>query len=117
MTDNEYPIKLSISGTSHYISVKRANEIIRDMNEQIDAVFAKYRKKPSVKQSHKIVGDNIRRERYVLGLTAAWVAKQAGISVSFLSDVENGKRGIASERLVRIASAIGCKIEDLVWGL
>ena len=111
---NDYPICLDIGdGTKRYISVDKANKIIRDMHKQLDAMKSKVKTK---RDFHRIVGDNIRRERGVLHLTADYVAKKADLSKSFLSDVENGKRGISAENLLKIANAVGCTMEDLLMG-
>lgn len=115
--NTDYPIKLDLGdGTARYISVEKANKIIRDLHKQIDKLKAK---KPvnSEKEFNRIIGENIRRERGVLHLTAAYVSKKTGLSVSFLSEVENGKRGIGSENLLKIAQAIGCTMEDLLRGV
>jgi hypothetical protein len=112
------PIRLRIAGEVHALSVTDAMRHARDLNKQIDAHFAKERVVQAANGDsaafHRMVGDNIKAQRAVLGLKAGWVAKRAGLSSSFFSDVENGKRGISSENLVAIASACGCTIEDLV---
>lgn len=112
-----YPIKLDIGdGTDRRISVADANKIIRDLHKQIDKLKAAKPVK-SEKEFNRIIGENIRCERNMLHLTAAYVSRKTGLSVSFLSEVENGKRGIGAENLLKIAQAIGCTMEDLLRGV
>lgn len=111
---NDCPICLDLGdGTTRYISVDKANKIIRDLHKQLDAMSPKVKTK---RDFHRIVGENIRRERGVLHLTADYVVKKTDLSKSFLSEVENGKRGISAENLLKIANAVGCTMEDLLRG-
>lgn len=111
---NDYPVCLDLGdGTTRYISVDKANKIIRDLHKQLDAMSPKVKTK---RDFHRIVGENIRRERGVLHLTADYVVRKTGLSKSFLSEVENGKRGISAENLLKIANAVGCTMEDLLRG-
>jgi HTH-type transcriptional regulator, cell division transcriptional repressor len=61
-------------------------------------------------------GDRIRGVRDALGMTQDELAKTAGISKGFLSDVENNNRNISSEYLLRIANALGASIDYLLRG-
>ncbi len=54
-----------------------------------------------------VVGHNIRRERERLGLPQDELAHRAGIHVTYLSGVENGRRNITVNVLERIAHALG----------
>ena len=83
---NDCPICLDLGdGTTRYISVDKANKIIRDLHKQLDAMSPKVKTK---RDFHRIVGENIRRERGVLHLTADYVVKKTDLSKSFLSEVE-----------------------------
>lgn len=42
-------------------------------------------------------------------MTAKQLGAKAGLSVSFLSDVENGKRGVSAYNLAKIAHVLGVK--------
>jgi transcriptional regulator with XRE-family HTH domain len=44
------------------------------------------------------------------------LAQRAGISVTFLSEIENDRRGIGSEALLNIADALGASLDYLVRG-
>lgn len=115
MTD--YPVKFRFGKTMHHISVADAQKLAGTLMKQVDRIKDKERAE-RIKESefNRIIGENIRRERGVIHATAAWLAKKSGLSVSFLSDVENGKRGISSANLVAIAQAVGCRFEDLLKG-
>ena len=51
------------------------------------------------------VGERIRKRRTELGWTQDVLAQKAGISKSFLSDLENGKRNVGADTLYDIARA------------
>ncbi|MDP9052152.1 MAG: helix-turn-helix domain-containing protein [Acidobacteriota bacterium] len=62
------------------------------------------------------VGDRIREIREAKRLTQDQLAERTGISKGFLSDVENSKRNVSSEYLLRIANALGASIDYLLRG-
>ncbi len=62
------------------------------------------------------VGDRIREVRDELEITQDQLAQRAGISKGFLSDVENNKRNISSENLLRIANVLGASVDYLLRG-
>ncbi len=62
------------------------------------------------------VGERIRRRRADLGLTQDELAQKAGISKSFLSDVENGKRSIGAETLLDLGRAMNLSLDFLMTG-
>ena len=61
-------------------------------------------------------GDRIREIREERGLTQDRLAELAGISKGFLSDVENNKRNISSDNLLKIADALGASADYLLRG-
>jgi len=61
-------------------------------------------------------GDRIRAIRDKRGLTQDQLADKAKISTGFLSDVENGKRNVSSENLLKIANALGASADYLLRG-
>ena len=61
-------------------------------------------------------GDRIRAVREKRGLTQDQLADKAKISTGFLSDVENNKRNISSENLLKIANALGASADYLLRG-
>ena len=62
------------------------------------------------------VGERIKTRRLELEWTQDQLAKNAGISKSFLSDLENGKRSVGAENLLDIARALGVSIDFLMTG-
>lgn len=61
-------------------------------------------------------GDRIRKIREKRGWTLDKLAEESKISKGFLSDVENGKRDISSQNLLRIANALGASVDFLLRG-
>ena len=55
----------------------------------------------------KQFGETIRKRRKALGYTQAFLSEVSGLSVSFLSDLENGKPTIELERAIRVANLLG----------
>ena len=62
------------------------------------------------------VGDRIRQIREDMEMNQEQLAERAGLSKGFLSDVENGKRNIASENLLKIANVLGASVDYLLRG-
>ena len=60
------------------------------------------------------VGDRIREVREHRRLTQDRLAEVTDISKGFLSDVENNKRNVSSEYLLRIANALGASVDYLL---
>jgi transcriptional regulator with XRE-family HTH domain len=61
-------------------------------------------------------GDRIREIRERRGMNQDQLADAANISKGFLSDVENNKRNISSENLLKIANVLGASIDYLLRG-
>src|SRR4051794_3710504 len=64
----------------------------------------------------RTVGTRIKERRLELKWTQEVLAQKAGISKSFLSEVENSKRNISAETLLDIAQALGCSLDYLMTG-
>ena len=62
------------------------------------------------------VGERIKKRRQELEWTQDQLALKAGISKSFLSDLENGKRSVGAENLLDIARALGVSLDYLMTG-
>jgi transcriptional regulator with XRE-family HTH domain len=62
------------------------------------------------------VGERIRQERQLMGYTQERLSSEAGISKSFLSEVENGIRNPSAEYLLRIADVLGVSLDFLMKG-
>jgi transcriptional regulator with XRE-family HTH domain len=62
------------------------------------------------------VGERIQYVRTKKGLTLDQLAEKAGLSKSFLWEVEHDRSGISGERLLRVANALGASLEFLLRG-
>jgi transcriptional regulator with XRE-family HTH domain len=64
-----------------------------------------------------LLGDALRAKRKRANLTQEALAEKASLSVVFISLLENGRRTISVDALLRIARATNAPIEDLVRGM
>jgi transcriptional regulator with XRE-family HTH domain len=62
------------------------------------------------------MGERVRQRRTELGLRQDDLARKAGISKSFLSDLENGKRSIGAETLLDLGRAMDVSLDYLMTG-
>ena len=62
------------------------------------------------------LGERIRELRREQGYTSAVLAEKADLSERFLSDVENGKKGISTETIVKLAIALKTNTDYLLFG-
>ena len=62
------------------------------------------------------VGDRIREIREAKKLTQDQLAEKAAMSKGFLSEIENGKRNVSSEYLLRIANVLCASVDYLLRG-
>ncbi len=58
----------------------------------------------------KELGRAIRDRRRELGYTQAFLADYAGVSASFLSELENGKETIQTGKMLEVTSLLGMDI-------
>lgn len=72
---------------------------------------------PLVPKHRRALGHNIRTYRKRAKLTQEKLAERAGLSVVFLSLLENGHRSASFDSLLRIAKALKIRIESLVRGV
>ena len=63
------------------------------------------------------LGESVRYQRELCGLTQLAVALEAGLSKSYLCDVEKGRRNPSFAIICRIAKALGVEPSDLVSGI
>ena len=62
------------------------------------------------------VGKRLQYVRTRLGLTLDQIAERAGISKSFLSEVEHDRSGITGDKLLHLANALGASLDFLLRG-
>ena len=61
-------------------------------------------------------GERIREIREKRAMTQDQLANQSKISKSFLSEIENNKRNVSSQALLRIAKVLGASVDYLLTG-
>ena len=52
-------------------------------------------------------GQTIKKRRKELGFTQAYLAESSGFSISFISDLENGKKTCELEKALYLANLLG----------
>lgn len=62
------------------------------------------------------VGDRIKDRRNELGWSQDVLSQKAGISKSFLSDLENGRRHVSAKNLLDIARVLNLSMDFLMTG-
>ena len=65
------------------------------------------------KDCRAILSQNIKRFRSRLGLSQLHLALELGISTTFLSDIETGKKWVSAQTLSRIAKALKIEVFEL----
>ncbi len=63
------------------------------------------------------MGIRIRQVRKAKGLSQAELAKQCGISMSFLGHIERGTRIMSMETFASICNALDAGADELLWGV
>lgn len=59
------------------------------------------------------INNLVRKTRREQGMTQEELAKRVGITRPYLSDIENDKRHVRGELMIRIAITLGVKVEDI----
>jgi transcriptional regulator with XRE-family HTH domain len=70
-----------------------------------------------VPMHRRVLGEKVRTYRKRAKLTQEKLAEKASLSVVFISLLENGRRTVSVDSLLRIARALKVRIEDLVHGM
>lgn len=60
------------------------------------------------------LGQRVRRQRGLLGLTQAELAQKVGVSTSFVGHVERGSRKASLDTMVDLANALGLSLDYLL---
>ena len=56
-------------------------------------------------------GEMIRKRRKQMGYTQKYISEFTGFSISFLSDLENGKKTIELDKALTVANLLGLDVE------
>jgi y4mF family transcriptional regulator len=70
-----------------------------------------------VPKHRRLLGDAIRDRRKHMGLTQETMAEKAGLSVVFISLLENGHRTISVDSLLKIARVLNVDLKNLMAGI
>ena len=62
----------------------------------------------------QLLGDDVRRQRKLKGLTQEQLAFEASIERSYVSDLERGQRNPSVQALGRLAEALGVRPDTLL---
>ncbi len=62
------------------------------------------------------IGQRIRQLRILDDYTQAEFAEAVDISINFLSEIENGKKGLSQERLARISHQLHTSCDYILFG-
>ena len=62
------------------------------------------------------VGARLRDLRRLAGLSQRELGRRTGLSNSFLSEVENGRRGLGAASLLRLCRALGASMDYVMTG-
>ena len=61
-----------------------------------------------------MIGETLKRTRNIYGMTASEMSVTLGISASYLSEIENGKKQPSLELLTKYANVYGIKLSSLI---
>lgn len=61
-----------------------------------------------------VIGDVLRRARRARGRTLESVAREAAMSMQYLSELERGRKDASSEILRSVCGALGVRLEDVL---
>ncbi len=64
----------------------------------------------------ELVGEALRRRRTEDGQRLVDVARRAGVSPQYLSEIERGRKDASSEMLAAVAGSLGLRLIDLTGG-
>jgi transcriptional regulator with XRE-family HTH domain len=64
-------------------------------------------------KDHRAVGSALRALRHRASLTQEELAARSGIDVTYVSQVENGRRGVRWHTVMRLLRAMGMRVSDL----
>lgn len=71
-------------------------------------------KKPQ--ENNRIIGEKIYKLRRMNGLTQQELAELMGISITFLSEIENGHKSMSVDTLIRLSRALHASLDTIVFG-
>jgi hypothetical protein len=103
-------VLLHSQGTQYYVSNVYVCNVISKPLKGVGAPGYRWRVRVSL-------GERIRSERSVAGLTLRELGDRSGISVSYLNDIEHDRTVPTLGRLVSIAQALDTDVRALLSGV
>ena len=67
-------------------------------------------------ERNALVGERIMKVRMEQGLSREFVAKEANMSLSFLFEIENGRKGFSASTLVKLSKVLNASMEYIMLG-
>lgn len=66
--------------------------------------------------NYKLMGERIRRQRELLGLTREQLAEKLDVSAKFCSDIELGIKGMSMNTLARMSDVLCMNVDFMLFG-
>ena len=66
--------------------------------------------------ANRVIGEKIYQLRRSLNLTQQELAERMGISVTFLSEIENGHKSMSVDTLVKLSKSLHVSLDSIVFG-
>lgn len=63
------------------------------------------------------IGQRIRQLRHIQDYTQAEFAELIDVSINFLSEIENGKKGLSQDTLAKICRQLGTSADYILFGI
>lgn len=66
--------------------------------------------------TNRIIGNKIYQLRRSINMTQQELADKIGISVTFLSEIENGRKSMSVDTLVKLSKSLQVSLDTIVFG-
>lgn len=66
--------------------------------------------------TNRIIGNKIYQLRRSLNMTQQELAEKTGIAVTFLSEIENGRKSMSVDTLIKLSRGLHVSLDTIVFG-
>lgn len=66
--------------------------------------------------TNRIIGNKIYQLRRSINMTQQELAEKVGISVTFLSEIENGRKSMSVDTLIKLSKDLQVSLDTIVFG-
>ena len=66
--------------------------------------------------TNRIIGNKIYQLRRSINMTQQELAEKVGISVTFLSEIENGRKSMSVDTLIKLSKRLQVSLDTIVFG-